>query len=182
MNPQPAEPGGVAAGATSIVTAAPATSWRASARQIAPLAWPVFIGQISVVAFGTIDTLLVARQSAADLAALAVGAAAYITVFIGLMGVVIAVAPISGQLFGARKIVAAGHQLHQAVWLALGAEPAGQHGAGLPATVSGPVAGHAGGGRQGARLSAGTGICAAGVVDVFGVPRLQHRGVDGRRR
>ncbi|MEO8278912.1 MAG: MATE family efflux transporter, partial [Ideonella sp.] len=62
---------------------------------------------------------LVARQSAADLAALAVGAAAYITVFIGLMGVVIAVAPICGQLFGARKLAAAGHQLHQAVWLAL---------------------------------------------------------------
>ncbi len=76
----------------------------ASARQIAPLAWPVFIGQISVVAFGTVDTLLVARHSAADLAALAVGAAAYITVFIGLMGIVIAVAPIAGQAFGARRL------------------------------------------------------------------------------
>ena len=73
-----------------------------------------------MVLFATVDTLLVARYSAIDLAALAVGAAAYITVFIGLMGVVLAVAPIVGQLFGAKRYAAAGDQLHQAVWLALG--------------------------------------------------------------
>ncbi|WP_418315938.1 MATE family efflux transporter [Piscinibacter sakaiensis] len=105
--------------ATASVLPPPPSTLADSARQIAPLAWPVFIGQVSVVAFGTVDTLLVARHSAADLAALAVGAAAYITVFIGLMGVVIAVAPISGQFFGGRQLVAAGHQLHQAVWLAI---------------------------------------------------------------
>jgi MATE family multidrug resistance protein len=91
-----------------------------SARRIAPLAWPVFIGQIAVLAFSTVDTVLVARYAALDLAALAVGAAAYITVFIGLMGVVLAVGPIVGQLFGARRLADAGDQLHQAVWLALG--------------------------------------------------------------
>ncbi len=95
------------------------TGLASSLRRIAPLAWPVFIGQISVVAFGTVDTLVVARHAAADLAALAVGSAAYVTVFIGLMGIVLAVAPISGQYFGARNLRAAGHQLHQAVWLAL---------------------------------------------------------------
>ncbi len=73
-----------------------------------------------MVLYATVDTLLVARYSAIDLAALAVGAAAYITVFIGLMGVVLAVAPIVGQLFGAKRYEAAGEQLHQAVWLALG--------------------------------------------------------------
>jgi len=91
-----------------------------SARRIAPLAWPVFVGQVAVLAFSTVDTILVARTSATDLAALAVGAAAYITVFIGLMGVVLAVGPIVGQLYGARRLPDAGEQLHQAVWLALG--------------------------------------------------------------
>ncbi len=94
------------------------TLW-ASARRIAPLAWPVFIGQLSVLAFGTIDTLLLARHSALDLAALAVGGAAYITVFIGSMGAVLAVGPIVGQLFGADRHEAAGRELHQAMWLAL---------------------------------------------------------------
>ena len=116
---QTAEANGLAANVVPTPKTFPVPRWRDSARMIAPLAWPVFVGQISVVAFSTIDTLLVARQSTADLAALAVGGAAYITVFLGLMGVVIAIAPISGQLFGANKLAAAGHQLHQAVWLAI---------------------------------------------------------------
>jgi multidrug resistance protein, MATE family len=91
-----------------------------SARRIAPLAWPVLVGQLSVIAFGTLDTILVARFAAQDLAALAVGGAAYVTVFIGLMGVVLAVGPISGQFYGAQRLHDAGRQLHQAVWLALG--------------------------------------------------------------
>ncbi|WP_242481105.1 MATE family efflux transporter [Rubrivivax gelatinosus] len=90
-----------------------------SARRIAPLAWPVFIGQLSVLAFSTVDTVLVARHSASDLAALAVGSAAYITTFVGFMGVVMALAPIVGQLFGAGRHADAGRQLHQAVWIAL---------------------------------------------------------------
>jgi multidrug resistance protein, MATE family len=97
-----------------------ARQWRADVARIVPLAWPVFAGQVAMVLFATVDTMLVARHSAIDLAALAVGAAAYITVFIGLMGVVLAVAPIVGQLYGARRLEAAGDQLHQAVWLALG--------------------------------------------------------------
>lgn len=94
--------------------------WRADAARIVPLAWPVFMGQVAMVLFATVDTFLVARYSAIDLAALAVGTAAYITVFIGLMGVVLACGPIVGQLYGARRLPAAGEQLHQAVWLALG--------------------------------------------------------------
>ena len=93
---------------------------RASVARIAPLAWPVLVGQVAVLMFATVDTVLVARHSAADLAAYAVGGAAYITIFIGLMGVVMAVSPIVGQLFGAKRYAAAGDQLHQAVWLALG--------------------------------------------------------------
>ena len=91
----------------------------ASARRIAPLAWPVFIGQLAVLVFSTTDTVLVARHSGLDLAALAVGSATYITVFVGSMGVVLAVGPIVGQLFGANRLHEAGRQLHQAMWLAL---------------------------------------------------------------
>lgn len=91
-----------------------------NARRIAPLAWPVFIGQLAVLGFSTVDTVMVARYAALDLAALAIGAAAYITVFVGFMGVVLAIGPIAGQLFGARKLPEAGAQLHQDVWLALG--------------------------------------------------------------
>jgi multidrug resistance protein, MATE family len=98
---------------------APAGSWRADVARIAPLAWPVLVGQIAVLMYATVDTVLVARFAAADLAALAVGGAAYITVFIGLVGIVMALGPLVGQLYGAGRHADAGAQLHQAVWLAL---------------------------------------------------------------
>ena len=50
-----------------------------SARRIAPLAWPMYVGQVAVLAFGTVDTVMVARHSALDLAALAIGPSARIT-------------------------------------------------------------------------------------------------------
>jgi MATE family multidrug resistance protein len=101
------------------VAPAPASPrWTESVRSIVALAWPVLVGQLSVLAFSTIDTLLVARSSATDLAALAVGSAAYITVFIGFMGVLLALSPIVGQLFGAGRLEEAGRQVHQALWVA----------------------------------------------------------------
>ncbi|MDQ6684566.1 MAG: MATE family efflux transporter [Pseudomonadota bacterium] len=90
-----------------------------SARRIAALAWPVFIGQVAVLAFSTVDTVMAARSSALDLAALAVGAAAYISVFVGLMGVILAIGPIAGQLFGAGKLRESGVETEQAAWLGL---------------------------------------------------------------
>ena len=95
-----------------------ASLWQ-SARRIAPLAWPVFIGQVAVLAFSTVDTLMAARASAIDLAALAIGASAYISVFVGLMGVVLAIGPIAGQHFGAGRLKDSGREAEQAAWLAL---------------------------------------------------------------
>jgi multidrug resistance protein, MATE family len=91
-----------------------------SALRLLPLAWPVLIGQVAVLAFSTVDTVLIGRTSTLDLAALAVGAAAYISIFVGLMGVILAIGPIAGQLFGAGKFHETGHETEQAIWLALG--------------------------------------------------------------
>ena len=95
-------------------------SLRDSFMRIMPMAWPVLIGQLAVLGFSTVDTILVARFAANDLAALSIGMAVYITVFIGFMGIVLAISPMAGQLFGAGKLHAAGAQVHQAIWLALG--------------------------------------------------------------
>ncbi len=88
-------------------------------RRILQLAWPVLVGQLAVLAFGTIDTVLLARLGSQDLAALAVGSAAYITVFVGLMGVLLAIGPIVGHHYGAGEHEQAGRQFHQGIWLAL---------------------------------------------------------------
>ena len=89
-----------------------------SLRRILPLAWPVLVGQVALLAYSTIDTILLARYSADDLAALAVGSAIYITLFVGLMGVMMAVAPMVGRHHGAGRYQEAGEQLHQTTWLA----------------------------------------------------------------
>lgn len=94
-------------------------SFQDNLRRLTGLAWPVFIGQLAVLLFGTVDTLMMGRVGAQDLAALAVGSAAYITIFVGFMGVVLAVGPIAGREFGAKDLSASGHSFMQAQWLAL---------------------------------------------------------------
>ena len=87
-------------------------------RKIAALAWPVLIGQLAIIAFGVIDTAMVGRYSATDLAALGLGSSIYISVYIGLTGILMALQPIAGQLFGARAKAEIGEEVRQAFWLA----------------------------------------------------------------
>ncbi|MGO4306007.1 MATE family efflux transporter [Cupriavidus sp. RAF12] len=88
-------------------------------RRIANLAAPVLVGQLAVVAFGVIDTVMAGRASAADLAAVGLGGSIYITVYISLMGVLQALAPIAAQLYGAGRTVEIGSEVRQAAWLGL---------------------------------------------------------------
>jgi MATE family multidrug resistance protein len=87
--------------------------------RIAALAWPILIGQLAVIANGVIDTMMTARYSAMDLAALGIGASVYISIFVGLSGVMQALSPVIGQLYGARKFEAIGAEVRQGVWLAI---------------------------------------------------------------
>lgn len=88
-------------------------------RRIAALAWPLLIGQLAVIANGVIDTAMVSRFSSADLAALALGAAVYVSIFVGLSGVLQALSPVIGQLYGARRLHDIGAELKQGLWLAV---------------------------------------------------------------
>jgi MATE family multidrug resistance protein len=86
-------------------------------RRIAALAWPVLIGQLAVITFGVLDTAMAGRASAADLAAIGLGGSIYVTVYISLMGVLQALSPIAGQLYGAQKHGEIGEEVRQAIWL-----------------------------------------------------------------
>lgn len=88
-------------------------------RRLSSLAWPILIGQLAVIANGVIDTAMTSRFSATDLAALALGASIYISVFVGASGVLQALAPVIGHLFGSRDFEAIGVEVKQGAWLAL---------------------------------------------------------------
>ncbi len=79
----------------------------------------MLVGQLAVMMFSTVDTLMMGHVGPQDLAALAVGSAAYVSIFVGLMGIVLAVGPIAGRQFGAGDLPASGRSFVQAQWLAL---------------------------------------------------------------
>jgi MATE family multidrug resistance protein len=83
------------------------------------LAGPLLVGQLAVIAFGVMDTAMVARYSTEDLAALAISGSIFISIYVGLTGVVSALAPIAGQLFGAKRFNEIGEEVRQGWWLSV---------------------------------------------------------------
>ena len=86
-------------------------------RDIVKLGWPVLIAQVAVMINGVIDTVMAGRLSAADLAAVGIGASIYISIFVTLMGVLIALTPVVAQLFGAGRLHEIGEEVRQSLWL-----------------------------------------------------------------
>ena len=101
-------------------------------RRIVGQAWPVLIGQWASVAFGVTDTIMVGHASRQDLAAMALGASIYASVFVGLMGVVLALTPIIAQHFGGQRDAAIGQTYMQGLWLCLWLTVVGDIAMGFP--------------------------------------------------
>ena len=70
-------------------------------REIARQAWPVLVASWAGVAFGLIDTAMGGHSGALDLQIMALATSIYVTVFVGLMGVIHALIPILAQHYGA---------------------------------------------------------------------------------
>ena len=88
-------------------------------RRILTLAWPVLVAQLASIGMMVADTLIVGRYSIEHLAAVAVGGSIYITLMLGMTGVVLALGPIIGQHYGAGKHDAIGEDIREGFWLAL---------------------------------------------------------------
>ena len=73
-----------------------------SGRAIAKLAGPIFVANIAIVGGGTIDTIMAGHLGADHLAAIALGLASMIMVFMGLVGILQGMSPLAGHHFGAR--------------------------------------------------------------------------------
>ena len=86
-------------------------------RFISRHAGTVLVGQLAVMAFGVTDTIVAGRHSEAGLAALSVATAIYLSVFVGLMGVLQALLPVWAESNGAGRFEEVGRSWRQALYL-----------------------------------------------------------------
>ncbi len=100
--------------------ATPNTGLGAGMKDIARQAWPVLVASWAGVAFGLIDTAMGGHASALDLQVMALATSIYVTVFVGLMGVIHALIPILAQHYGGGRHAEVGRLWGQGLWLAIG--------------------------------------------------------------
>ena len=92
-------------------------SGKGELKTISQHAGSVLAGQLAVMAFGIADTVIAGRYSDTALAALSVGSALYISVYVGLIGIVQALLPIWAEMLGAGQHHAVGTSVRQSLYL-----------------------------------------------------------------
>ncbi|RMG15959.1 MAG: MATE family efflux transporter [Planctomycetota bacterium] len=76
-------------------------SARTEACALVALAWPVAVAQVGGLCMGLVDTWMVGRLGAIELAAVALGDACYFTLHVFAMGLILALQPLISQAYGA---------------------------------------------------------------------------------
>lgn len=95
------------------------TSIAQDVRAIVLLGWPLILNNLFSIGVNVSDTLMVGRLGATQLAALGIGSALWIGIFLAGLGVIMALGPTVAQHFGAQRHLEIGHDTRQAAWLAL---------------------------------------------------------------
>ncbi|MCC4307656.1 MATE family efflux transporter [Alcanivorax marinus] len=84
------------------------------------LALPILGGQLAQTANGFVDTVMAGRVSAADLAAVAVGASIWVPLFLFMTGVLTSATPVLARHLGGAAYHRVNPLAQQGLWLALG--------------------------------------------------------------
>ena len=82
-------------------------------RSVLKHALMVLVGQLAVISFGVTDTIVAGRYDPHALAALSIGSAIYISVYVALMGVLQAMLPMLAELYGSKSHQKVGEIFHQ---------------------------------------------------------------------
>jgi MATE family multidrug resistance protein len=87
-------------------------------RTLAALALPIILSQVAYTLLGLIDTVMAGQAGAVEQAAVALGVAFWMPVFITLMSVVQAISPAVAHHFGSGDLAAVVQDSHEGIWLA----------------------------------------------------------------
>ncbi|HYD79549.1 MAG TPA: MATE family efflux transporter [Paucimonas sp.] len=90
------------------------------ARALWALAWPVLIGQLATVGMSVADVVMTGHLSAADLAAVSLGASIWAIILVAAMGVMMAINAVVAHEIGAERHDRVPHVVRQALWKGLG--------------------------------------------------------------
>ncbi|QLG87045.1 MATE family efflux transporter [Chitinibacter bivalviorum] len=83
------------------------------------LAWPIMVGQLAQTGTAFVDAVMAGHVSAADLAAVSVGASIWTTLIVTLMGLLLAISPLASAKVGANQRDALPMLTQQALYQAL---------------------------------------------------------------
>ncbi len=84
------------------------------------LSWPVLVGQLATVGMGVADVAMTGHVSAAELAAVSLGASVWSIILITVMGVMMAINSVVAHEIGAGQFGSIPHTVRQALWKGLG--------------------------------------------------------------
>jgi len=90
----------------------------AESRSLFELSGPIILSQIAQVLMGLVDTVMSGQAGAVELAAVGLGVALWIPVFIALMSIVQALSPVVAHHFGAGDLDAVASDTREGIWLA----------------------------------------------------------------
>lgn len=84
------------------------------------LAWPVLVGQVATVGMGVADVSMTGHVSAAQLAAVSLGASVWMIVLVTVMGTMMAINTVVAHELGAARYQRIPHIVRQGLWKGLG--------------------------------------------------------------
>ncbi|TNH21104.1 MATE family efflux transporter, partial [Testudinibacter sp. TR-2022] len=92
---------------------------RIEMRQLIKIALPILIAQIAQSSMGMIDTIMAGRVSAADMAAISIGASIWFPLVLFGHGLLLALPPTIAYLNGSGQRKRIAHQVRQGIWIVL---------------------------------------------------------------
>ncbi|MDD7424881.1 MAG: MATE family efflux transporter [[Actinobacillus] rossii] len=94
-------------------------AYQEQAKKLIQIAFPILLAQLAQNSMGLVDTIMAGRVSAADMAAISVGASIWFPLVLFGHGLLLALPPTISYLNGSGKRERIAHQVRQGLWIVL---------------------------------------------------------------